>query len=176
MRRLVLFIAVALFHLPAAAETFERANKAFVDGDFETASQTYEALLAKGIDNEDVYYNLGNAYFRLGDFGKAIFNFERALKLSPGMPDASYNLEVARSAVAERVRDRLKGAEAEAWWIRATKAFTTSELTVFVLLANLVFFALMSAMRFLARGYRRSITFVVASFVGLALTARSILF
>lgn len=170
-KRLLLLVGMLLLPAPyvMAAGDFGAANRAYVAGDFEEAARGYSALAERGVENEDVYYNLGNAEFRLGRLGHAIYNYERALRVAPHLSDARYNLEVARGAVAERVRDRLVGAETPPWWVRAATWMTISEMTVVLLFGNLLFFAMLAALRFLYSGFRRSVLLVVSSFCAVGL-------
>jgi tetratricopeptide (TPR) repeat protein len=155
----------------AAADTFGEANQLYTSGEFEAAATAYEALVARGIANEDLYYNLGNAYFRTGRLGPAIYNYERALRLDPGFDDARYNLAVAREVVAERFGTRLKGAETDPLWIRVSTYFSISRLTLWFLLLNALFFAVLIGLRFLAEGLARTALVVTSAFVGVAMAA-----
>ncbi len=73
-------------------DTFERAASAYNDKDFELAIELSEQLVAEQVADPAVFYNLGNAYFRMGRLGAAIANYERALQLNPGHEDAAHNL------------------------------------------------------------------------------------
>ena len=73
-----------------------RANQEYAAGDFKAAIQGYEELVRSGQDTPNLFYNLGNAYFRQKDFGRAILNYERALALEPHPPEADANLRIAR--------------------------------------------------------------------------------
>jgi hypothetical protein len=84
-------------------ETFEDANEAYHAGDFTLAARRYEDLIMEGTQAPEVFYNLGNAYYRLGQLGLAIANYERALRLEPGHVEASDNLTRAVSATKMRV-------------------------------------------------------------------------
>jgi hypothetical protein len=75
---------------------FAKANQEFASGDFKAAIEEYEALVRSGMDAPNLFYNLGNAYFRKHDFGRAILNYERALALDPHHPEAEANLRIAR--------------------------------------------------------------------------------
>ena len=76
--------------------TFAKANQAYSEGRFQEAVDGYQSLVESGRLNANLFYNLGNAWFRVGDFGKAILNYERALALDPHHPEASANLRLAR--------------------------------------------------------------------------------
>lgn len=153
---------------PASASTFSAGNQSYVEGRFDQAIQRYEALVAAGVQHEDLYYNLGNAYFRSGRLGPAIHNYERALRIDPAHEDARFNMNVAREAVAERVVDRLKGAESDPWWVRLATFFSISHLTLGFLALDVLFFGLLIALRFLSTGFVRTALVATAGFVGAA--------
>jgi tetratricopeptide (TPR) repeat protein len=75
---------------------FAKANRDFAQGHFKEAISGYEALIRDGQWSANVFYDLGNAYFRAGDFGRAILNYERALALAQHHPEATANLQIAR--------------------------------------------------------------------------------
>src|SRR6266404_560271 len=75
---------------------FAKANQEYAAGDFKTAIDDYEELVRSGQDTPNLFYNLGNAYFRKNDFGRAILSYERALALDPHHPEAEANLRIAR--------------------------------------------------------------------------------
>lgn len=64
---------------------------------FRSAAQRYEAIIASGVRNGPIEYNLGNAYLQAGDIGRAILHYRRAERLIPGDPLLADNLRVARS-------------------------------------------------------------------------------
>ena len=75
---------------------FAKANEEFAQGHFKEAIAGYEALISAGQWNSNLFYDLGNAYFRTKDFGRAILNYERALALDRHHPEAKANLQIAR--------------------------------------------------------------------------------
>jgi tetratricopeptide (TPR) repeat protein len=75
---------------------FAKANQEFAQGRFKEAIAGYEALVHEGQWNANLFYDLGNAYFRTRDFGRAILNYERALALDNHHPEATANLQIAR--------------------------------------------------------------------------------
>lgn len=154
---------------------FAAANRAYKQGRYDQAIPLYEALVATGVVNEELFYNLGNAYFRAGRLGPAIYQYERALRIDPGHDDARYNLEIARQVVAERVADRLKGAENDPWWVRLAIFFSMSQLTIGFLILDVLLFAGLIALRFLATGFARSALIATVAFVGLAMAGSLVL-
>jgi len=77
-------------------DMFAKANTAFAAGQFKSAIQQYQAVVQSGEWSANLFYNLGNAYFRDGDFGRAILNYERALQLDRNHPEADANLRIAQ--------------------------------------------------------------------------------
>lgn len=77
-------------------------DSAYIKEDYATSAQIYEGLLSDG-ESADVYYNLGNSYYKLGEIAKSILNYERALLLQPGNGDIRANLEVARAKAIDKV-------------------------------------------------------------------------
>src|SRR2546429_6329051 len=75
---------------------FTKANQEYAQGHFKEAISGYEALVGAGQWSANLFYDLGNAYFRVGDFGHAVLNYERALALERHHPEAIANLQIAR--------------------------------------------------------------------------------
>ena len=82
--------------------TKTEGDSAYIKEDYAAAIQIYEALLKDG-EAADVYYNLGNSYYKVGEIAKSILNYERALLLQPGNSDIRANLEVARAKTIDKV-------------------------------------------------------------------------
>ncbi len=79
------------------------ANKAYQEERFSHAAELYEEIRALGLESASLYYNTGNSYFKQAKYGRAILNFERALRLKPGHENASFNLRVAQSRIVDKV-------------------------------------------------------------------------
>jgi hypothetical protein len=85
------------------ATLFEEGNRLYQESDFAGAVNAYESVLSAGLESSDLYYNLANAYFKRGMLGRAILNYERALRLRPRDPDVRANLDLARSLTADEI-------------------------------------------------------------------------
>ena len=104
MKHLSLTIALLIAAANITAqETTPTADDLYRMDDFQGAIAAYEDILAAGQTSADLHYNLGNAYYRDGQLGKAILNYERALRLKPGMNDAKENLALANAHTADRI-------------------------------------------------------------------------
>ena len=89
-------IVVVSSALAQSDAEFAKANQEYAKGHFKEAISGYETLVRTGQWSANLFYDLGNAYFRTGDFGHAILNYERALALERHHPEATANLQIAR--------------------------------------------------------------------------------
>ena len=85
-----------------AAVTKAEADSAYAQGRYQQAVKAYEELLKQGV-SADLYYNLGNAYYRMDEMPRSVLNYERALLLSPGDRDIRFNLQMARSKTIDKI-------------------------------------------------------------------------
>ena len=98
----VISLSSFLFPLSSHAVTKAEADSAYVRGQYQQAINDYEELLKQGA-SADLYYNLGNAYYRTENIPEAVLNYERALLLSPGDRDIRFNLQIARSKTFDKI-------------------------------------------------------------------------
>jgi hypothetical protein len=87
----------------AAAMLFSRANKSYESGDYAAASGDYLKLIGSGIESGSLYYNLGNARFKEGKLGEAIYYWEKARQEMPTDPDILQNLELSHLLLVDRI-------------------------------------------------------------------------
>ena len=106
VQTLLMLITVSmLFPVPASAVTKEDADSAYLRGDYQQAARDYEEL-CREVSDAEVYYNLGNAYYRMDNITQAILAYERAAVLAPGDADIRYNLEMARTKTIDKITPR----------------------------------------------------------------------
>jgi hypothetical protein len=119
------FALVSAGSAEAQDEIVESGNQYYQAGDYPAAIEAYEAVLAEGFESADLFYNLGNAHFKTGALGLSILNWERALMLEPGDPDALANLELARSLTADEIEPlpRFWLLSVVWWWIDLVPRF-----------------------------------------------------
>lgn len=80
-------------------------EKAYNENEFEKAVEEWRSCADQGMVNADLFYNLGNAYFRNGKLGFAIFYYKSALKLHPNDPDVIHNLTYASAMTKDKVEE-----------------------------------------------------------------------
>jgi hypothetical protein len=180
--RIALYFATLLFLFLASqpvlaqdpispVEAMLAANQAYENGEYLEAAAGYEAIIRYGINNSDLYYNLGNAYFKHGDLGRAILNYRRAYRLAPRDPDILTNLTIARAQTVDRLEAANEGSlanlvqMAEEWLTLREAAFLA--LALWLILCGLAILAILQPR---LRGWW-AIGFVIMGFlllVGLA--------
>ena len=96
---------LALFpaSLHAQDELFAEGNRLYQQEDYQGALDNYLRIREAGFESPDLYYNIGNAYFKANELGRAILFYERARRLAPNDADILANLELARSLGADEV-------------------------------------------------------------------------
>ncbi|MBN2060914.1 MAG: hypothetical protein JW882_10935 [Deltaproteobacteria bacterium] len=149
MRVFLSIILASFLFLPAPVspaqgnegeENFFHANRLYKDGLFKSAAEGYEALLEEGQISGHVYFNLGNAYFRLGELGRAILNYERARLLIPRDADLNFNLNYARDQGIDSIEEEQDFLRAAFFWIRS---YNLKELFYGFAIINILFFAIL---------------------------------
>ena len=98
-------------------ELFFKTNQAYKEGRYADAVKGYQKLLSAGYENGHVYYNLGNAFFRLEQLGRAIMHYERARILMPRDSDLNFNLRHARDQAVDAIEENPRFISMAFFWI-----------------------------------------------------------
>lgn len=107
MKRIIfaLSIILATAFSAVALTTAQQADSAYNKEDYRMAIRLYlQAIDSDGVSPE-IYYNLGNAYFRINELGRAVLYYQRALNLDPSMDDARSNLEFVKTRIIDKPED-----------------------------------------------------------------------
>ena len=86
-----------------SGEPLAAANQHYEAGEYEHAVEAYQSIVDAGVMDGALFYNLGNAYFKSGDLGRAILNYRRAQRWLPRDPDVAANLQLARAQTKDRL-------------------------------------------------------------------------
>ena len=105
MKKLSILLVVCLISSVqlVSAATKAEADQAYQENKFTDAITAYEAILETEGESADIYYNLGNCYYKTKNIAKAVLNYERAWLLKPGDADIRFNLELARSKTVDQI-------------------------------------------------------------------------
>ena len=108
MKRIIISVLLIISVLHSFAKTNltqaqNQANIYYGEGRYSEAAEIYEALLTSETESAALNYNLGNAYYKMGEIGKAILNYERALLIAPDYSDAKHNLVIAQLKIVDKI-------------------------------------------------------------------------
>lgn len=84
---------------------WEVGNRSYIDGDYEKAIEEYRTIVDGGHYSSRLYYNLANAYFKVGNIGNAILFYHRALRIAPANEDIRHNLALAEAQTKDRIAE-----------------------------------------------------------------------
>lgn len=98
----MLLLLMLIIPCGASAITKQNADMEYQKGNYQQAIKDYQEILQKGV-SADIYYNLGNAYYRTDNIAQSILAYERALRLSPGDEDIRFNLQFVRSKTIDKI-------------------------------------------------------------------------
>jgi tetratricopeptide (TPR) repeat protein len=148
MRKIILFISLALCFTAnvawAESDKLKEANDLYSQAEYKMAIKDYEEILNKDGVAPEIYYNLGNAYYKSKEIGRSILNYERALRLNPLFEDARYNLDIAQTKVVDNIvktptfflfewiQNLIKMVSSNVWLMVSVSMFITCLLFVFI--------------------------------------------
>jgi tetratricopeptide (TPR) repeat protein len=96
-------------------QLLDSASSYYSNNEFEKAIEAYESILDMGYESAELYYNLGNAYYKSNKISYAILNFERAKKINSSDDDIEFNLKLANTHVVDKI-DVLPEFFLSSWW------------------------------------------------------------
>jgi tetratricopeptide (TPR) repeat protein len=101
----VLFFFNSSSYQPQNMQLFETANNYYNQGEFELAIDNYESIINNGEHSAEVYFNLGNAYYKSNNIASSIYFYEKALKLKPNDSEISNNLRFAQNMTIDEIAE-----------------------------------------------------------------------
>ncbi len=139
---LILLLSEKLLATPL--HDFIKANQYYTKAQYDSAIAVYEFILNQGYESAQLYYNLGNAYFKMKNIPKAILNYERARLLSPQDDEINFNLQLAQNLVVDKITP-LPELFLKKWWKNLKHFFSSNTWAIISLVSfgcMLIFFTL----------------------------------
>jgi len=162
MKKLIMFfLSYILFTCVSFANTsniFSQANEAYKKSQFDTAVFLYDSIVKTGFETPELYFNLGNVYFKKKDIANAILNYERARKLSPGDDDINFNLQLAQTMVTDKI-NLLPEFFLNRWWKNFTELYSSDDWARFSISFFIAFLILTILYLFANRMWLKKISF-----------------
>jgi tetratricopeptide (TPR) repeat protein len=147
MKKFIVIIGLSFLTCSLSAMDYgpvvSSANKAYTDGLFTNALELYKQVLKDGYESPELYYNIGNVYYKMNDFTSAILYYERAKKLDPGNEDIEYNLKVANSRIADKI-EPIPEMFYRRWYASLTRQFSADTWAKAGIMAFIFFLVLAS--------------------------------
>jgi hypothetical protein len=128
-KTLWIHLLLLILTVPLSAQTveqvFQGANEFYQAGKYQEASKEYERILKQGVMSAELYFNLGNSYYRNEQLARAILSYERAALLHPNDPDIEHNLKLAYLKTIDRIEPVLDMFLIQ--WMRSAGAWISAE-------------------------------------------------
>jgi tetratricopeptide (TPR) repeat protein len=106
MKNIIVYLFLIVTQLIAAQSRFEKGNALYQKGDYQGAAQQYENIITEDKQHSyELYFNLGNCYYKLNKVAPAIYNYEKALVLRPNDADILNNLKFAKKLTIDEIKE-----------------------------------------------------------------------
>lgn len=160
MKRIINTILAILFTAAVFAQSdlIQKANEHYTKEEYQKAIDGYNQILMAGIESPEVYFNLGNAYYKTKQYTLSILNYERAKLLAPDDVDIEFNLQVANQKVVDSIQE-LPGIFIVRWWNALVNSQTTDTWAVISIFSFVVFLILLGFYFFAKTSEVKRITF-----------------
>lgn len=179
---LFLFIQIILLHSGLKAsekplDMFDRANQFYQEAVYDSALFTYQQLLQSGFESADLYYNIGNTYFKLRQTPRAILYYEKAKKIHPNDEDIQHNLDLANTMIVDKI-EPLPLLFYKVWWNNFYGLFSAnawawiSILLVFMTLIFTFLFLTSNSVQIRKTGFFAGLLFLLAAIGALGLSSQ----
>lgn len=144
---------------------FEQGNQAYRENNYLGALEWYHKIEEAGFESSQVYYNIGNCYYKLDQIGHAILYFEKAHKLNPDDEEILFNLEIANLKVVDRL-EMPPQFFLFTWWDNIKSFFSINELAIIVIVLYVLAIGLLILLLFMRYHARRRTVLVALSVFG----------
>lgn len=160
MKRIINTILAILFTATvfAQADLLQKANELYTKEQFKQSIDVYNQILMTNMESPEVYFNLGNAYYKTGQYTLAILNYERAKLLAPDDEDINFNLQVANQKVVDSIQE-LPGIFIVRWWNSLVNSQTTDGWAILSILSFVIFLIMLGFYFFAKTSEVKRITF-----------------
>jgi tetratricopeptide (TPR) repeat protein len=172
MRKLInilclLLIFTDLVSSQAVDTYFKQGNKAYSEGNYQNAVDDYLKVIAGGVESGEVFFNLGNAYYKLNQIGRSILYYEKARQFLEGDKALEQNLKLARLRIVDKI-EPIPKLFLEEWWIWGIHIFSIPAVAwicfilFLVAMFSLAFYFIFSKRMLKRLTWITSILFVIA--------------
>ena len=133
-----IFLLSSYFGYSNTDSLFVKANQYYSNNEFELAIKKYEQIISNGYEAPELYFNLGNAYYKMHNIGKAILNYEKAKLLDPKDEDIQFNLELANSLIVDKI-DEIPVFPLKLWFNNLILIFSSNIWAILSIISFVIF-------------------------------------
>ena len=142
---LLTILAVSIFTVNQIDAIHQEATNAYNDKDYQTALEKFSLIENEGIINADLYYNIGNCYFRINEIGRAILYFKKALKVRSDHTAARRNLDYALTFTKDKQNTESESV-IRSFWLKAFDSLSINLLAIITLALFMIIIVFISFM------------------------------
>ncbi|WP_372775066.1 tetratricopeptide repeat protein [Mangrovibacterium sp.] len=160
MKKFIQFIFLLALSLQVWAQDslMEQANQHYIAGEYDQAIEVYTQIANGHQESAELYYNLGNSYYKAGQYTLSILNFERAKLLAPNDEDIQFNLDLANQHVVDAI-DPLPQVFFVRWWNNITNKFSVDQWARISVISFILFLLLAGLFLFTQSGVVKRLSF-----------------
>lgn len=166
----LLILLVSFSSLGQSDNLFEQGKELYKNGKYQQAITAWMQILDKGEHSAELYFNLGNAQYKLNHIGPSVYYYEKALQLSPNDPDIKNNLAFAENARIDSIEPLPKTVFSK-WYNSISGIFTFNGWAILAVAFSIFFVALFLFYYFAFSERRKRLLFVGSMFMGILLIA-----
>lgn len=158
---LVLILVSDLTNGNSYIDSLEYANQQYMNGKFERAIESYHTIIDSGYEAPELYYNLGNAYYKTYKIAHAVYFYEKALRLAPNDKDIQHNLTVAQTLTVDEI-DVLPEFFVKKWLYKLSVLFALKTWAIITIISFVILLMMILFYLFMAKISIKKLTFWVA--------------
>ena len=140
---LVLFLIAQSVQSATVDSLFSKANQEYANELYTNAIEDYHMIIQTGYESAELYFNLGNAYFKTNDIPSAILYYEKAKKLNPNDEDINFNLNVANTRIVDKI-EPVPELFLKQWWRSIYNLFKADTWAIVSVIGFILFFILLA--------------------------------
>lgn len=159
---LILLLLVSVVHADENAIAVDKANKEYAKENYFNAIELYQKVYKNGYESAKLYFNIGNAYFKVNNFSSAILYYEKAKKLNPNDDNITYNIKIANTKIPDKI-EAVPDIFFKRWWKNLSNIVSVDKWAILTIIFFFVFFLLLGFYLILKSINLRKFTFWTAS-------------
>lgn len=159
----VLWVSLTTLCFAQPENNFDKGNIAYRNGDYNGAVKIYESVLEDGKHSAELYFNLGNAYYKLEKLGPSVYYYEKGLQLDPKNKDIQNNLQYAKQATIDEIVPLPQNSISE-FFNRLVQAFSTNTWAILAVVASVLMTSLFLMYYFTQKPTLKRVWFIGSMF------------